>query len=901
NVSRMLLSELAPLVGALHAVLYLIEGPRPGESGPARLRLVASYGYQERKNLSNEWAIGEGVVGQAAFEKKRLLIGSVPQDYVQIVSGLGQAAPRNIVVLPILFEDEVKAVIELAGFTPFEAIHLSFLDQLAQGLGIVFNSIETASGTEALLRHQAEQLEGEFQKQQGELQNINAELERKAEQLAVQNAEVERQNREIEEARNSLQEKAEQLTLTSKYKSEFLANMSHELRSPLNSLLLLAEQMTQNRENNLTPRQLEMVKIMFASGKDLLHLINDILDLSKIEAGGVTLEIGDAPLRKLAEDLDKAFRYQFEAKRLSFSIEFPPELPPVLRTDGQRVKQVLTNLLSNALKFTNKGEVKLSARIARSGWSADNTGLAQSPMVIAFDVTDTGIGIAPDKKKLIFEAFQQADASTSRRYGGTGLGLAISREIAHLLGGELVVESELGGGSTFTFFLPQQAHAPRAALTVRAANSHPAPAAPPPAPAAPAPEPAAAAAPEAAPAPEPRTSSRPLLLSIEDDPVFARTLQDLAAERGFDTLVSNTGEEGNRLAQRYGPDAITLDLGLPDVDGWVIADRLRADPKTSNIPVHVISVRDRPQGAEEHGVASYTTKPADLATLGEVFAEMTAHAEPPLRTLLLIENDLAKREAIMKALAREDSVFDAVSSAAEALEALRTRQYHGIVIEIDLPGIDGLALLSEIRRDPALAPIPAVLYADRKLPAQLIDKVRDLDAGLISASARPVEDVTEEVSSFLQRVKHALPSVQAGQAPALPVPEVLRDKCVLIVDDDARNLFALTGLLEGYGMSVIAAETGQEAIRQLNTTQGIDIVLMDIMMPDMDGYETMRRLRADPRFARLPIIALTAKAMLEDRTKCLAAGASDYASKPVNTEQLLSQLAVWLADKSPPA
>jgi CheY-like chemotaxis protein len=284
-----------------------------------------------------------------------------------------------------------------------------------------------------------------------------------------------------------------------------------------------------------------------------------------------------------------------------------------------------------------------------------------------------------------------------------------------------------------------------------------------------------------------------------------------------------------------------------------------------------------------------------------VFAEMTAHAEPPLRTLLLIENDLAKREAIMKALAREDSVFDAVSSAAEAIEALRTRQYHGIVIEIDLPGIDGLALLSEIRRDPALAPIPAVLYADRKLPTELIDKVRELDAGLISASARPVEDVTEEVSSFLQRVKHALPSVQAGQAPALPVPEVLRDKCVLIVDDDARNLFALTGLLEGYGMSVIAAETGQEAIRQLNTTEGIDIVLMDIMMPDMDGYETMRRLRADPRFARLPIIALTAKAMLEDRTKCLAAGASDYASKPVNTEQLLSQLAVWLADKSPPA
>ncbi|RJG17743.1 response regulator [Massilia cavernae] len=882
NVSRLLLSELAPLVGALHGVLYMMQAPRKGEAGPSRLRLVASYGYQERKNLSSEWAVGEGLVGQAAFERKRFLIGNVPDDYVQIVSGLGQSAPRNIVVLPILLEDEVKAVIELAGFEPFRAIHLSFLDQLAQGLGIVFNAIETAVGTETLLRRQAEQLEGEFQSQQSQLQESNAELERKAHELADQNAEVERKNREIEEARSSLQEKAEQLSLTSKYKSEFLANMSHELRSPLNSLLLLAEQMSQNREQNLNDKQLDMVRIMYASGRDLLHLINDILDLSKIEAGGVTLEIADVDVRKVADELDNSFRYQAATRGLAFTIEFSSELPAVLRTDGQRVKQVLTNLLSNAFKFTSKGKVTLSARPATSGWSPDNATLANAPLVVAFSVTDTGIGIAPDKKKLIFEAFQQADASTSRRYGGTGLGLAISREIARLLGGELDVESIEGKGSTFTFYLPQQLQGEPAAASVVSPAVR-----------------AAAWATEPQAPPEAAGGARPLLLIIEDDPVFARTLKDLATERGFNTLVGASGEEGSRLAQRFRPDAITLDLGLPDVDGWVIADRLQADPGTRSIPVHVISIRDRPQAAAAHGVASYTTKPADLATLGQVFSEITVHATArPLRTLLLIENDLAKRDAIIKALAREDSVFDAVSSAADALAALRSRPYHGIVIEFDQPGIDGMALLKEIRSDAALAAIPAVLYSERQLDPATARQVGELDAGVIGDNGSAVGEVTAGVTTFLERVKLALPESRTGGAAAVPVGDVLRGRCVLIVDDDARNLFALTGLLEGRDMKVIAAETGQEAIRQLNSTPGIEIVLMDIMMPDMDGYETMRRLRADPRFARLPIIALTAKAMLEDRTRCLAAGASDYASKPVDSEQLLGQLAVWLAEKT---
>ena len=736
-----------------------------------------------------------------------------------------------------------------------------------------------------LLRQQAQQLEGEFKSQQAELQETNAELERKAHQLAEQNSEVERKNREIEDARKSLQEKAEQLALTSKYKSEFLANMSHELRSPLNSLLLLAEQLRQNRDQNLSDKQLEMVKVMHGSGRDLLHLINDILDLSKIEAGSATLEIGDVALNTVAGDLDKSFRYQAQAKGLALTIDFAADLPAVLRTDGQRLKQVLTNLLSNAFKFTSKGSVALSARIAHAGWNPDSPGLAHAPLVIAFSVRDSGIGIAPDKKKLIFEAFQQADASTSRRYGGTGLGLAISREIARLLDGELDVESEEGVGSTFTFYLPQQlagvrTKALRADTPTNAASG----------------EPAAQAGARVA------AGANPLLLIIEDDPVFARTLQDMAHERGFDTLVAAAGEEGFQLARRNRPDAITLDLELPDVDGWEIADRLKADSQTRDIAVHVISVRDRPQRSARHGVASYTTKPADLETLAQVFGEVTAQMALPLRVLLLIENDLEKRAAITAALAGPDRAFDAVSSAAEALAALRKRPYQGVVVELDLPDQDGMVLLQQIRADPALAAIPAVLYSERALEAEAMERVRLLDAAVVGDGGHPLAEETDELAGFLQRVKLGIPAQPvAPLAPPVAAngtaahTAALQGKCVLIVDDDARNLFALTGLLENYGMEVNAVETGEEALRQLDLKPGIDIVLMDIMMPDMDGYETMRRIRADARFAKLPIIALTAKAMLEDRTKCLAAGASDYASKPVDTEQLLAQLGVWLA------
>jgi signal transduction histidine kinase/CheY-like chemotaxis protein/HAMP domain-containing protein len=902
TVSRMLLSELAPLVSSQHAVLYIMQGTEGVNK--MRLKLIASYGYQERKNLSKEWEVGEGIVGQSAFEKERIMMTNVPDDYIQIVSGLGQATPRNIVVLPILFEGQVKAVIELAAFERFQAIHMTFLDQLAEGLGIVFNSIETTSRTDALLQ-QSQSLAGELKTQQDELQKTNAELEQKARQLSDQNTEVERKNREIEVARNNLEEKAEQLSLTSKYKSEFLANMSHELRTPLNSLLLLAEQMRLNLESNLTPKQIEMIKVIHGAGSELLHLINDILDLSKIESGSVTLNIEDIPMSALADHVSSTFHHLAEAKGLDFRLDFAPDLPLTIQTDGQRLKQILKNLLSNAIKFTAKGGVKLAVDIARSGWSADHTILNHARHVIAFTVTDTGIGIPQSKQRLIFEAFQQADASTSRRYGGTGLGLAISREIAHLLHGELKVQSDEGRGSIFIFYLPQQWANGNEFRGMRDSVS-PAPVGrfrpgldqgllrpqPNPNPAPRQLSPAAAFADE-------RTSLSPedcVLLIIEDDPAFAHALQDMAHERGFKTLMTASAEEGLMLAQKYRPDAITLDMILPDGEGWNVVDRLKAGAATRDIPVHVISVRDRPVSPEDdRRVASYLAKPVDVATLTEVFSKIMRQAPRPIRTLLVIENDPLKRKAIIDEFKDGDIHLDTVSSAADAHAALQARPYHGVILDLDLPDLDGKALLQEMRRDPKLAGISVVIYTARPLDRKMEDELKELGANVVTEGARSLDRLAAEAEQFLHRVKGSLPESKRAMLEKLsPSGHVLEGKKVLIVDDDVRNVFALTGLLESRGMEVVTAESGKDAIARLHEVAGIDIVLMDIMMPEMDGYEAIRRIRSDARFAGLPIIALTAKAMIGDREKCLAAGASDYASKPVDSEQLLSQLRVWL-------
>jgi CheY-like chemotaxis protein len=664
--------------------------------------------------------------------------------------------------------------------------------------------------------------------------------------------------------------------------------MSHELRTPLNSLLLLAEQLRQNPERNLSPRQLDMIKVVHDSGSDLLHLINDILDLSKIESGSATLDIEDVPISELSNHVERTFRHVAESKGLEFKVDFAPELPPTVRTDEQRLKQVLKNLLSNAIKFTAKGRVTLSASVATSGWSADHQMLNRAQLVIAFTVSDTGIGIPESKQKLIFEAFQQADASTSRRYGGTGLGLAISREIAYLLGGELRAQSEVGVGSLFTFYLPQQRDSgqPRIERGERFDANMPI-------------QPRA----EVHSVPITRaynatiaddrafiTPNDTLLLIVEDDPVFARFLSDMAHERGFKTLVTSSGEEALALARKYHPDAVTLDLILPDLDGWVVADRMKTQAETRDIPVHVISIHDRPKAEAQHGAASYSAKPADVDTLARIFANVTHNFPRPIHALLVVTSDPAKREAVMAALKREDIELNVVSNASEAMAAIRSRQYQGIVLDFDLDDMDGVALVQDIRRDPACEDIPLIVYTFRTIEPETKDQLTQMHAVVLMESDFSLESLGQDVAQFLQRVQSELPQDKRANAHDLSSEMSLQDKQVLLVDDDVRNLFALTGMLENNGMKVIAVESGQEAIDRLQDTPGIDVVLMDIMMPGMDGYETMKKIRSEPRFKDLPIIALTAKAMKGDREKCLEAGATDYASKPVDSAQLLSQL-----------
>src|SRR5438034_5476729 len=590
TVAKLILSELAPVVEAQHGVFYII-----GSKEEPVLRLLASYAYRARKNVGNEFRLGEGVVGQAAVEKEKILLTNVPRDYIQVSSGLGEAPPLNILVLPVIFEGQVKAVIELASFARFSATHQAFLDQLMESIGIVLNTIAANTRTEDLLK-QSQSLATELQVRQRELTRSNAELEEKAKLLADQNVEVERKNREVEQARQALEEKASQLALTSKYKSEFLANMSHELRTPLNSLLILAEQLGGNPEGNLTRRQIDYAKTIHAAGNDLLKLINDILDLAKIESGTVTIEAADVAVVDLVDYVERTFRPVAESRALDFTIEADPRMPAVLRTDSKRLQQVIRNLLSNAFKFTEHGSVTLRAGLAREGWNPDNEVLNEAPAVVVFSVSDTGIGIHPEKQQIIFEAFQQADGSTSRRYGGTGLGLAISREIARVLGGEIAVVSTPGKGSAFKLYLPHLHPAARPARGSDAALDTERP---------PATHlavtvegPAAGAEPPAEEVEDDRHDIGPndrVLLVIEDDPPFARVLLEQAHARGFKAVVAARGAAAIALARRLQPHAITLDIRLPDIDGWRILNQLKQDLATRHIPVHVISVQEEPE------------------------------------------------------------------------------------------------------------------------------------------------------------------------------------------------------------------------------------------------------------------------------------------------------------------
>jgi signal transduction histidine kinase/CheY-like chemotaxis protein len=911
-VSQLILSDLAPLVTAHHGAFYVVDAA--GEA-PA-LKLLASYAYKEREQVATEFRMGEGLVGQCAKDRRMLTVGHVPHDYIRVSSGLGEAPPRSLVVLPVLFEGETKAVLELATFDEFDEIRLTFLEQLAESIGIVLNTIAANMRTEELLKQSQalteslqaqqealtetnkrleqqtrslQQSEELLRKQQDELQSTNAELEVKAHLLAGQKAEVEQKNKEVEQAKVALEDKAEQLALISKYKSEFLANMSHELRTPLNSLLILSQILTENVDGNLTTKQVGFAQTIHSSGSDLLDLINDILDLSKIESGTMAVDIAPVAFAEVRKFVESTFQQVADLKDLRFAVEIDPGLPPALQTDTKRLQQVLKNLLSNAFKFTERGGVSLKAALATGGWNPEQELLNAANAVVAFTVSDTGIGIPREKHGVIFEAFQQGDTGTSRKYGGTGLGLSISRQITRLLGGEIRIESAPGEGSTFTLYLPLLYPVQPAQPATESDG--------------PADGPALTARAVLSPVVERAVSDDRsvieegdrILLIAEDDPAFAEILLDLARDRGFKGLVAHRADRALALAREYQPTAVTLDLRLPDADGWTILDRLKHDPATRHIPVHIISVEENWQRGLRLGAIDFLTKPATRESLSEALTTLHEFIDRPVKRLLVVEDDEAARQSIVELIGNGDVQTTTVGTGQAALEALQADRYDCMVLDLGLPDMTGFQLMTRVKGEIGLRKLPTIVYTGKQLTRREEAELGRLAESVVIKDARSPERLLDETALFLHRVTAKLPESKRRMLEQLHRTDpVLTGRTVLIVDDDVRNIFALTTLLERSEMKVVYAESGRDGIARLQATPAVDAVLMDVMMPEMDGYETMRAIREMPKFRHLPILAVTAKAMKGDREKCIAAGASDYIAKPVEMDQLLSLLRVWL-------
>jgi len=918
-VSRLIMSELTPTVSSQHGAFFLAESSGNGTAGDGNeeglvLKLKASYGYKARKTVSNKFKLGEGLVGQAALEKKPILITQAPEDYIKVSSGLGEAGPVNIIVVPVLFEDQVLGVIELASLRPFSDVNQTFLEQLIETLGVVLNTIIANMRTEDLLEEsqrltrELQSQSEELQTQQEELQQTNEELQEKAALLAEQNRNIEIKNQEIEMARSSLEEKAQQLALSSKYKSEFLANMSHELRTPLNSLLILAKLLGDNDEQNLTEKQIEFAQTIHNAGADLLSLINDILDLSKVEAGKMDVNPTEVALTSVADNIEQSFRPVADQKGLSFAVEIEDDAPSGLTTDEQRLQQILNNLLSNAFKFTTEGGVTVKVGRAAEGTRFMDERLNRTKDVLAFAVADTGIGVPEDKLRLIFEAFQQADGTTSRRFGGTGLGLSISREIARLLGGEIRVESESGEGSTFTLYLPLS-YVPLPApveppsvelgtpfVLTREAGE----------------EGEQFPALRLAPPPEDkdpidlpndldddRTSLTPgdhSLLVVQGDRDVASVWMEAARDKQFKTLGATSADAGLALAREYQPDAILLDSSLAAGDGTVLLHRLKLDPSTRHIPVYMAAEPEQRQDAIRAGAATCVDKPVTEEALASMLRSATYFIERGVKNLLVVEDNEVERNAIVSLVATGDDIeVTAVGSSEEALNAMETKHFDCMVLDLKLPDMTGFDLLEKLRNDPRFRELPIIIYTGKDLTRKEETKLRKYSDAIIIKDVNSPGRLLDETSLFLHRLATALPADKRQMIDNLHSADtVFQGKKILVVDDDVRNVFALTSILEMRGMQVVYAENGRDGIETLKQNPEVDLVLMDIMMPEMDGYETTQHIRSQPELAALPIIALTAKAMKGDREKSIAAGASDYITKPVDPDQLLSLMRVWL-------
>ncbi|MFC0340754.1 HAMP domain-containing protein [Paracoccus niistensis] len=924
TVCNVLLSGLAPLINVQHGAIWLAA---EDDDGPV-FELAATYAMTERKFLASRIRPREGLIGQCAVERERILLTNVPPDYVRIRSGLGEATPLNIIALPVLFEGRVLAIIELASFNRFTETHVAFLDQLVESIGVVLNGISASMRTETLLS-QSQILASELQSQQDELRSSNERLEEQATRMR-ESEEMLRQQQEALRVKNEeLEDKAEQLALTSKYKSEFLANMSHELRTPLNSLLILSKLLAENGRGNLSEKQIEQASTIHAAGDDLLRMINDILDLSKIESGTIVLNLESMRFPDFAQTMDRQFRAMAEQKGLDFVIELSPDLPAMMTTDAPRLQQVVKNLLSNAIKFTERGSVRLEVDLAPAGQGFRNARLAAASRRVAFAVIDTGIGVAPAQQQVIFEAFQQADGTTSRRYGGTGLGLSISRELATLLGGEIRLESTPGQGSRFTLYLPLESGlADSEAGDVLSLPAVPAalPAPPEPAPSRPAaaPQPARAEAeavsgpaagnrpvsvdapratgwmsetPAPAPIPARRDGSRPLVAIVEDDPVFAGILQEIATERGFDGLIIARGRELPSVIRHQRPDAVSLDIQLPDVDGWALVDRITTDREMRHLPVHLISVVDDEERLRGRGI-EYSGKPVSRERLIEVFDSLRAQATRRTWRVVMVRPGARVTAELRPLLDGIEGLALEEVTPAKAAAALQTPADAVMVVAATADKAVGELLAALAARKDAP---PVVVGLDAAPGATAAGAIARLGAELVIRSETGGEGrLLDALVATLKLRWDGLPeSLRAAITAVRCRDELLDGQRVAVIDDDIRNIFSMTALLEDHGIEVVSAESGAAGLALLDAQPDLAAVLVDIMMPEMDGYEVMQRIRADARFRELPLIAVTAKAMAEDRERCFNAGASDYLSKPVEKEELIAVLRTWIKRRKP--
>ncbi len=866
-----------------------------------RLQRTAGYAYTPPRPEDGGFAPGEGLVGQAALDKKPLLLRQVPADHVNLTidSGLGASPADTILVFPFSWADEVMGVVEFGTNRDFTELEIGFLKRVGEAIAINIHTAQSRRRVQLLLEETQLQ-SAELQSQQEELKVSNEELEEQGEELRAANEELEEkterlehQRLELQRAKEEIEAKARELTRASRYKSEFLANMSHELRSPLNSLLILAKSLADNEEGNLTEAQREAARIIHNGGHDLLNLINDILDLSKVEAGRLEIRTAPFQLGGLCSDLEDRYGFQARNKGLAFGVTIAPELSPALVTDQQRLAQILNNLINNAIKFTDTGTVSLTVAPALADTPFHHPDLRKGE-VVAFAVRDTGIGIPTDKQEAIFEAFRQGDGSTSRRYGGTGLGLTISRQLARLLGGELHLASHPGEGSTFTFYLPARPRPAADAMGTPVFDDL--------APAAPAvpstePPPAPAACPLPAFIDDDRAATRPgdrSLLVIEDDAAFARILVDMARGKGYRALAAGDGRSGLLTARDYRPRAIILDLGLPDLDGMAVLEDLKNDPATRHIPVHIVSARDNSVPPLRKGAVGHLAKPATREGLDRVFAQFEKLLDGDVRRLLLVDGDPASLASLERLLARQAATISTATTGEAALKKFAAEHFDCLILDMGLPDMSSFDLLALMAGPGGTVPVPVIVYTGRELTEEESESLSRYASTVVVKGEESGERLLDEVSLFLHSMTASLPPEQQEVIRMIhDNEEVLRDRTILLVDDDMRNTFALSGLLQRFGMRVEMAANGKQALEKLEET-AVDLVLMDIMMPVMDGYETTRRIKARPRFRDLPVIALTAKAMADDRQLCLAAGADDYLAKPVDQERLLSLLRVWL-------